>query len=97
MPSGNDDTGVSFNDPTYSKQNLVTYTVGFTAANQMLADAGEYGHGNYYQANDEAELTTALQAAIADIQTRVSTTASVATNSTRLSSDTLLYQAKFDT
>ena len=95
--SGNDLTGVSFNDPAFPKQNLNTYTVGFTAANQMLSDAAAYGRGNYYQANNAAELTSALQAVISDIQTRISTAASVATNSTRLSADSLLYQAKFDT
>ena len=95
--SGNDLTGVSYNDPTFPKQNLITYTVGFTANNQMLADAAAYGHGNYYQANNAAELTAALQAAISDIQSRISTAASVATNSTRLSASSLLYQAKFDT
>lgn len=95
--SGNDLTGVSYNDAAYPKQNLQTYTVGFAVANQMLADAAAYGNGAYYQANDEAQLTAALQAAINDIQAKTSTAASVATNSTRLSADTLLYQAKFDT
>ena len=93
--TGNDLTGKSFNDASYPKQNLVTYTVGFTAANQMLADAATNSTGVYYQANNEAELSAALQSAFADIQSRTSSAASVATNSTRLASDTFIYQARF--
>ncbi len=95
MRTGNDDTGKSFDDVDDPRQNLVTYTVGFTAANQMLADAAEYGTGRYYQANDQDSLTIALQAALADIARRTGSAASVATNSTRLSSDTFIYQARF--
>lgn len=90
-----DDTGVSFDDDSYPQQNLVTYTVGFAVANQMMADAAKNGTGIYYQANDEEQLTEALQAALADIDARTSSAASVATNSTRLASDTFIYQARF--
>lgn len=95
MRTGPDDTGVSFDDPAYPKQNVVTYTVGFAVANQMMADAAANGTGVYYQAGNEEELTTALQAAMADIAARTSAAASVATNSTRLASDTFIYQARF--
>lgn len=91
----NDLTGTSFDDEDFAKQNLVTYTVGFAVANQMMADAAAYGTGLYYQANNEDELTAALQAALADIEARTSSAASVATNSTRLASDTFIYQARF--
>jgi type IV pilus assembly protein PilY1 len=93
--TGNDLTGKSFNDVSFPKQNVITYTVGFTAANQMLADAAKNGTGLYYQANDEAELSAAIQAAFSDIAARTSSAASVATNSTRLASDTFIYQARF--
>ncbi|MEO8224613.1 MAG: PilC/PilY family type IV pilus protein, partial [Gammaproteobacteria bacterium] len=93
--TGNDATGVSFNDPKFLKQNMVTYTVGFAVANQMLADAANYGTGTYYQAGNEAELTAALQAALADIAGKTGSAAAVATNSKRLSSDTFIFQARF--
>ncbi|MCL4720904.1 MAG: pilus assembly protein [Gammaproteobacteria bacterium] len=93
--TGNDATGVSFNATDFPKQDLVTYTVGFAVANQMMADAAEYGTGIYLLANDEAQLTAALQAALSDIEARTSSAASVATNSTRLASDTFIYQARF--
>lgn len=91
----NDATGVSFDDASFPKQNLITYTVGFAVANQMMADAAAYGTGFYYQAGNEEELTAALQLALADIDARTSSAASVATNSTRLASDTFIYQARF--
>ncbi len=75
----------------------MTYTVGFAVANQMMADAAANGTGTYYQANNEEDLTAALQAALADIEARTSSAASVATNSTRLASDTFIYQARFST
>lgn len=93
--SGTDASGVSFDDPGFLKQNLVTYTVGFTIGNQMLADAAEYGDGHYYTANNEDELNAALRAAFSDIVARTSSAASVATNSTRLTSTTFIYQARF--
>jgi type IV pilus assembly protein PilY1 len=96
MRTGLDDTGKSFDEGDFAKQNLVTYTIGFTAANQMLADAAEYGTGQYYQANDEATLTIALQAALTDIGRRTGSASSVASNSTRLANDTFIYQARFD-
>jgi type IV pilus assembly protein PilY1 len=95
--AGNDAYGASFNDPAFAIQNLRTYTVGFTVSNQMLQDAAFYGDGRYFTANNEAELNAALNSAIADIQTRTSSAASVATNSTRLSTDSLIYQARFST
>ena len=89
--------GGSFNDPAFPKQNLITYTIGFAVANQMLSDAAEYGHGTYYTATNEAGLSAALAATVADIKSRTSTVSSVTSNSTRLSGDSLLYQAKFST
>ncbi len=97
MTGGNDDAGSSFDDLRSPKQNLVTYTVGFAVANQMMADAATNGTGTYYQANNEAELTAALQTAFADIAARISSASSVATNTTRLAADTFIFQAKFST
>ncbi|HXG28153.1 MAG TPA: PilC/PilY family type IV pilus protein [Nevskiales bacterium] len=94
---GNDLAAGSFNDPRFPIQSLRTYTVGFTVANQMLEDAAFYGDGRYFTANNDAELNAALRSAISDIQTRTSAAASVATNSTRLSTDTLIFQARFST
>lgn len=95
---GTDLTGTSFDEPgRFKQQNLITYVIGLTVANQMMADAAEYGNGTYYQANDEAQLTAALQAAFADIEARTSSASAVATNSTRLSSETFIFQARFTT
>ncbi len=96
MRTGLDATGKSFDDGKFAKQNLVTYTIGFSTENQMLMDAAEYGTGLYYPASSKEGLTIALQAALADIKRRTGSASSVASNSTRLASDTFIYQARFD-
>ncbi|GAB4357760.1 MAG: PilC/PilY family type IV pilus protein [Immundisolibacter sp.] len=83
-------------EPDFRQQNILTYTVGFATANQMLEDAAEYGGGQFFIANNAAELTAALQEAVLDIQAKASSAASVALNSTRLDTNLLIYQASFD-
>lgn len=95
--TGNDLYGGSYNDAAFEIQRLRTYTIGFAVNNQMLQDAAFYGDGAYYTADNDAQLTAALKSVVSDIQTRTSSAASVATNSTRLSTDTLIYQARFST
>ena len=40
-----DNAGINFDQAPYTKQNIETYTVGFSIANQMLEDAAHYGSG----------------------------------------------------
>jgi type IV pilus assembly protein PilY1 len=104
---GTDDSGESFDGDKFPQQNLRTYTVGFTVANQMLQDAAEgegtttgghrYGHGRYYTASDSGQLTAALSDAVSTILNESTSAAAVATNSTRLDTDTRIYQARFNT
>ncbi|HRL95416.1 MAG TPA: PilC/PilY family type IV pilus protein [Pseudomonas sp.] len=103
--TGNDTFGVSYSDPAFLKQNMQTYTVGFSVANQMLQDAADYGNdgvsngdseGEYFSANNAAQLSDALSQAIQSIKSQTSSAAAIATNSTRLDTDTLIYQAKFN-
>lgn len=95
--TGNDLTGISFNDSNFLVQRLNTYTIGLAINNQMLRDAATYGSGRSFTANDSDSLKTALQSALNDIASRTSAAASVATNSTRLTADTAIYQARFNT
>lgn len=46
--------------PLPDKQNVITYTVGFTVDLPNLADTAARGGGAYYTANDTASLNTAL-------------------------------------
>lgn len=94
--SGTDTAGGSYQDPDFLQQNLRTYTVGFTTANQMLEDAADYSEGQYLQANNASQLTSALRSAISHVFTTSSSSSSVATNSTRLGTETRLYQARFN-
>jgi type IV pilus assembly protein PilY1 len=95
--SGQDVAGGSYEDPRFPQQNMRTYTIGFSIGNQMLEDAAEYGHGRYLQANNASQLTSALQSALSHVFTTSSSSSSVATNSTRLGTETRLYQARFST
>jgi type IV pilus assembly protein PilY1 len=94
--TGNDAAGKSWDATDFPKQNLLTYTVGFTAANQMLSDAASYGQGKYYQATDSASLTTALTAALNAISSTAGSGGGGAASSTTLTSSTFFYQTAYD-
>lgn len=93
---GTDATGTSYDDPKFAKQNMYTYTVGFSTANQMLEDAANYGHGEYYTANNADELTTALQNALADIASKLGASVSGTANSQLLDAGSKVYQGLFN-
>ena len=95
--SGTDLTGASYEDSNFKIQRIQTYSVGLAINNQMLQDAAEYGLGKSYSANNATQLQSVLQAALNDIASRTSAAASIATNSTRLTADTSIYQARFAT
>ncbi len=76
---------------------METYTIGFAQSNQMLEDAAEYGNGDYFTANNASDLAAALENAIDDAKFKgQAAAAAVATNSTRLDTNTTIYQARFD-
>jgi len=51
-------------------QNIVTYTIGFNANNDMLARTAANGDGKYFTSSNFQELSDALQSAITDIGLR---------------------------
>ncbi|RMV90306.1 putative Type IV pilus-associated protein [Pseudomonas coronafaciens pv. garcae] len=98
VTSGGDLTGKSWDAAGFVKQNMSTYTIGFTASNQMLSDAANdtHGHGRYFQANDSAGLTSALNLALSDIYAKVGSGAGGAANSSTLQTGTQFYQTLYD-
>lgn len=94
--NGTDSSGKSWDATDFPKQNLVTYTVGFTAANQMLSDAASYGHGKYYQATDSATLTTALTQALNDISSQSGSGGGGTTTSSTTYNSNYYYQSLYD-
>lgn len=96
IKSGTDLAGRSFDDSSYVKQNLNTYTVGFAVDNQMLEDAAEYGHGAYYTANDSNQLTNALNSALQSIRQQISSASAVSANTKRIQEGALIYQARYN-
>ncbi|WP_085632286.1 pilus assembly protein [Pseudomonas sp. R16(2017)] len=94
--TGTDAAGKSWNAADFPKQNMNTYTVGFTAANDMLSDAAGYGQGKYYQATDSAGLNTALSAALSDITSKAGSGGSGVTSGNTLASGTSYFQTSYD-
>jgi type IV pilus assembly protein PilY1 len=76
-------------------QNVVTYTVGFGVDAHLLSDTAENGDGQYYRAENAADLWTSLELVMLDIISRISTGAAVAVVSTERGTDEMLYRGKF--
>ena len=94
--TGTDAAGKSWNAVDFPKQNMNTYTVGFTADNDMLSDAAAYGQGKYYQATDSAGLNTALSSALSDITSKAGSGGSGVTSGTTLASGSSYFQTSYD-
>lgn len=88
---GTDAAGASWDDPVYPRQNMYTYTVGFTIDNEMLDDAAQYGNGLYMTANNTDQLQAALNSALADISDKVLASSSSAASSGTLSDADLFF------
>jgi len=93
---GNDLVGKSWESADFLKQNMNTYTVGFTAANQMLSDAASYGQGRYYQASNSAGLSSALSSALSEITSKAGSGGSGATSGTTLTTTSRFFQTSYD-
>ncbi|MHC8307380.1 pilus assembly protein [Pseudomonas sp. PB3P13] len=93
--SGTDVGGKSW-DEDFVRQNMNTYTVGFTAANQMLSAAARYGQGKYYQATDSAGLNTALGSAFSDITSKAGSGGSGAVSAPVVGLGSAFYQTTYD-
>ncbi len=94
--TGNDNAGVSFNDPKYPKQNMYTYTVGFAVANQMLEDAAAYGNGLYLTANNAEQLREELSKVLTDIQSKLGAASSAAASGGFVTAGTKVYQGRLN-
>jgi type IV pilus assembly protein PilY1 len=93
---GNDSDGKSFDAPEFNKQNLVTYTVGFTVDNDVLPGAAIASGGKYFKATNEASLTTALNNAVSSIVASTSNAGGIATQSQYTSTSNKIFQPVFN-
>lgn len=78
------------------KQNVYTYTIGFTIQSQLLQDTAANGHGLYLMSDNASQLAAALEAAIADIIEKSYSFTSPTVPSLMASGDNVLYQASFE-
>ncbi|PMQ10730.1 Type IV pilus biogenesis factor PilY1 [Pseudomonas sp. AD21] len=94
--TGADAAGKSWNAVDFPKQNMNTYTVGFTADNDMLSDAASYGQGRYYQATDSTGLNAALSSALSDITSKAGSGGAGVASSSTLTIGSSFYQTTYD-
>lgn len=94
--TGTDAAGKSWNAVDFPRQNMNTYTVGFTADNDMLSDAAAYGQGKYYQAANSTGLNAALSSALSDITSKAGSGGAGVASSTNLTSSSSFYQTTYD-
>jgi type IV pilus assembly protein PilY1 len=80
---------------------IETYVVGFAlpygvdpATLDTIAASG--GTNTAYNANDSATLNSALSSIFSDILSKTTSAAAIAANSTRINTETLVYQARFN-
>lgn len=87
-------------DPHGVRNNLATYMIGFADDQAMndplMQDTAGQGGGIFLIAGNESELVAAFQAAAQNILGKLSSAAAIATNSTRMVDNSLIYQAKFN-
>lgn len=93
---GSDSDSKSFDDAKFAKQNMITYTVGFSTLNPVLPSAAKVGGGKYYSASNETELSTALNNAVASIADLVSNAGGVATKGDTISTAKQVFQPVFN-
>ncbi|MEB0044618.1 MULTISPECIES: pilus assembly protein [unclassified Pseudomonas] len=94
--TGTDAAGKSWDAADFPKQNMNTYTVGFTSTNQMMQDAAAYGQGLYSQANDAAGLNSALSSALSNITSKAGSGGSGASSGATVTSGSSYYQTSYD-
>ncbi|MBW6477302.1 MAG: hypothetical protein K0A95_09540 [Chromatiales bacterium] len=88
-------------DPYGVISNLSTYVVGFAEEalqnDPLLQQTVDRAGGEYFVAGNESELVSAFDKVLADIMSKgISSAASIAVNSTRLDSESFIFQARFD-
>lgn len=88
-------------DGSEYQNNIISYMIGFAdealQQDTLLQTTAANGGGSNYVADDAAQLAAAFNAISADIGAKTGSVASVAFNSSTLSSDSAVFQARFDT
>ncbi|MBB3170125.1 pilus assembly protein [Simiduia aestuariiviva] len=77
--------------------NISSYTIGFAIDLPLLKRAADNAGGEYFIANDATALVDSLNNIATSVKAQVGSVASVAFNSSQLSSDSAVYQAKYNT
>lgn len=90
MQGGTDKEGKSFDDPSFIKQTIETYTIGFGENIPMLSNAATEGAGSYFTATSASQLQSALDTIFSSIYSLAEASfASVAPTTSSNSSNTI--------
>jgi type IV pilus assembly protein PilY1 len=82
-------------DSMDGQQYVVTYTVGMNVDAPVLSQAADAGDGEYFSADNAAEIAESLDRVLRDIMNRISAGSAVAVVSTEGEAEDLLYRGKF--
>jgi len=93
---GTDAEGQSWDDPKFPLQNVATYTIGFAVDDPVLSAAAIVGHGKYFTAGNELELTKALTEAVNEIVAQISNGGGVAVQNETLTAGNKIFQPVFN-
>jgi type IV pilus assembly protein PilY1 len=87
-------------DSNGAKNNMITYAIGFAdhdaLTDPLLREAATQGGGQFFTAQNSAELVSALEDALSDLMHKISSASAIATNSSRVDTQTHIYQARFN-
>ncbi len=92
---------LSANDGTPVKNNVITYTIGFSdpvvKGDPLLKDTASQSGGLFFNADNSEELLNVLREVTSDIFDQVSTAAAATFNSANLTQDSALFLVQFNT
>lgn len=94
---GTDRAGRSWDDPQFPKQNLRTYTLGFTLDDPRLSQVASAGNGRYFTASDGAQLQAVLADALRDARSGAGSGGGAISDSNQLAAGaSRYYQTRYD-
>ena len=94
--NGTDNAGRSWDDPTFPRQNMRTYTIGFTVVDPRLSTMADAGNGRYYTASDSDQLSSALNSALQEINAAAGSGGGGVASGPDLQTDSIFYRTQYD-
>lgn len=94
--SGNDADNRDFNDPMFPKQNVLSFTIGFSVDDPVLKATAIVGGGTYATAGNQTELLNSLNSVVASIADMTSNAGGLAVKSAVVGAGNKFFQPVFN-